>query len=127
MHPELPVHEKLVLNVTCVILKFHAKACFDRRRSMNHRTRFFASGALLIIATLIFSLSIFAAQEAGVPPELRPPVDEQLLLQLHAKGDQIYACKSESAQFNWNLKAPDAQLFDKKDQLFGKHFAGPSW
>jgi len=27
----------------------------------------------------------------------------------------------------WTLKAPDAQLFDIKDQLVGKHLAGPSW
>ena len=27
----------------------------------------------------------------------------------------------------WTLKAPDAQLIDKKGKPFGKHFAGPSW
>ena len=25
------------------------------------------------------------------------------------------------------LKAPDTQLFDEKEQAFGKHFAGPTW
>ena len=42
-------------------------------------------------------------------------------------GDQIYACRAESAQFQWTLKAPEAQLFSKDGKPFGKHFAGPSW
>jgi hypothetical protein len=62
-----------------------------------------------------------------VPPQIRAPANEQLLLQVHAKGDQVYACMSVPAQFAWTLKAPDAQLFDKDGKPFGKHFAGPSW
>src|SRR5438445_13656549 len=93
---------------------------------MSHRIRLFVSAAFLIVVTFVSSLSVLATQEAEVPPQLQPPVDEQLLVQLHAKGDQIYACKSESPQFNWTLKAADAQLFDKQEQLFGKHCAGPT-
>jgi Protein of unknown function (DUF3455) len=66
-----------------------------------------------------------AAQE--IPAQLQPPANEQLLLQVHAKGDQIYTCKVEAAQSAWTLKAPEAQLFDKDEKPFGKHFAGPSW
>src|SRR5437762_904861 len=94
---------------------------------MSHRIRLLVSAAFLTVVNFVSSLSVFATQEAEVPPQLQPPVDEQLLVQLHAKGDQIYACRSEAAQFTWTLKAPDAQLFDKKDRLFGKHFAGPTW
>jgi len=71
---------------------------------------------------LSFSL---AAQE--IPHQLQPPANEKLLLQVHARGDQVYTCKSDSAQFTWALKAPDAQLFDRNGKPFGKHFAGPSW
>jgi Protein of unknown function (DUF3455) len=95
---------------------------------MNARLQFFASATLLVAAASVFSFSILARQDGQeIPQALQSPVDEQLLLELHGKGDQIYTCKSESAQFNWTLKAPDAQLFDQKEQLFGKHFAGPSW
>jgi hypothetical protein len=66
-----------------------------------------------------------AAQD--VPEKLRPPANESLLLQVHAKGDQVYVCKADGAQYSWTLKAPDAQLFDKDGKPFGKHFAGPSW
>ena len=84
----------------------------------------FAYAILLASACGIFA-TVVTAQE--VPPQLRPPANEQLLFQLHAKGDQVYICKGEAAQLAWTLKAPDAQLFDKDGKPFGKHFAGPSW
>jgi hypothetical protein len=80
--------------------------------------------AALLVASAGFSSSVVAQQ---VPQQLQPPTGEQLLLQVHAKGDQIYTCKGDAAQFLWTLKAPDAQLFDKDSKPFGKHFAGPSW
>ena len=91
---------------------------------MRNRNRGFASAALLAAASAAASFSPAAQQ---LPPQLQPPANEQLLLQVHAKGDQIYVCKSDAAQFTWTLKAPDAQLFDKDGKPFGKHFAGPSW
>ena len=87
---------------------------------MRNRTRKIA----LVAITTLFSFSLAAQQ---VPQQLQPPAGEQLLLQVHAKGDQIYTCKGDAAQFAWTLKAPDAQLFDKDGKPFGKHFAGPSW
>jgi len=91
---------------------------------MANRLGGFARVVLLATASTIFAVPI-TAQE--VPQQLRPPANEQLLLRVHAKGDQIYICKSEAAQFAWTLKAPDAQLFDQEGKPFGKHFAGPSW
>ena len=91
---------------------------------MRNRVRGFASITLLAAASAGLS-SLCAAQQP--PPQLQPSANEQLLLQVHAKGDQIYVCKSDVAQFTWTLKAPDAQLFDKDGKPFGKHFAGPSW
>jgi hypothetical protein len=84
----------------------------------------FVGIALLAVASGSLSASA-TAQE--VPKQLEPPVGEQLLIQVHAKGDQVYTCKNDAEQFAWTLKAPDAQLFDKDGKLFGKHFAGPSW
>jgi hypothetical protein len=68
-----------------------------------------------------------AAAAQQVPEALRAPAEEHMVLQVHAKGDQIYSCKVDGAQAGWTLKAPDAQLFDKDGKVFGKHFAGPSW
>jgi hypothetical protein len=86
--------------------------------------RAFVSASLPLAAGFLFSLPASAQQ---VPKELQPPANEQLLMQVHAKGDQIYACKGDGAQFSWMLKAPEAQLIDKSGKPFGKHFAGPSW
>ena len=80
--------------------------------------------AVLVATIIVFSFALAAQQ---IPERLQPPANEQLLLQVHAKGDQIYTCKGDAAQFSWTLKAPDAQLFDKDGKPFGTHFAGPSW
>jgi hypothetical protein len=68
-----------------------------------------------------------AAWAQQVPAALQPPDNDQLAVQVHAKGDQVYSCKVDGAQVGWTLKAPEAQLFDKDGKAFGKHFAGPSW
>jgi hypothetical protein len=91
---------------------------------MRQPIRTFTSITLLAVACAVLACSAAAQQ---VPPQLQPPATEQLLLQLHAKGDQVYTCKEGVTQFAWTLKAPDAQLFDKEGKPFGKHFAGPSW
>jgi hypothetical protein len=91
---------------------------------MHKLIRATASGAMALAACFLFSLSADGQQ---APKELQPPAGEQLLLEVHAKGDQIYSCKADGGQFAWTLKAPDAQLFNKDGKPFGRHFAGPSW
>lgn len=91
---------------------------------MRRAIRRFAFAALLAATGVALAFPVAAQQ---VPQQLQPPANVKLLLQVHAKGDQVYTCKSDAAQFSWTLKAPDAQLFDKDGKLFGKHFAGPSW
>ena len=86
--------------------------------------RVFASAPLLLAAGLLTSL---AASAQEVPKDLRPAANEQVVLQVHAKGDQVYTCKADGVQFAWTLKAPDALLTDMSGKPFGKHFAGPSW
>ncbi|HKN77246.1 MAG TPA: DUF3455 domain-containing protein [Candidatus Acidoferrum sp.] len=91
---------------------------------MRNHIRTFRFAALFAAANILLSFSASAQQ---VPQQLQPPAGEQLLLQVHAKGDQVYICKEGATEFSWGLKAPDAQLFDKDGKPFGKHFAGPSW
>jgi Protein of unknown function (DUF3455) len=95
---------------------------------MRTDIRGLAFAALLAGGSAALSVSMEAQQNAPqVPQQLQPPVNEQVLLRVHAKGDQIYTCKGDAAQFAWTLKAPEAQLFDKDGKAVGKHFAGPSW
>jgi len=79
-----------------------------------------------LLAGPILCLALTAAAQ-DIPKEIQAPADTKLLLEVHAKGDQIYTCEKNGALFTWTLKGPDAQLFDKDGKVFGKHFAGPSW
>jgi hypothetical protein len=99
---------------------------FASRRNRPMRNRLFGLASARLLAAASIGLScVVQAQE--VPQQLQPPANEQLLLQVHAKGDQVYTCTSDAVDFTWTLKAPDAQLFDTNGKPFGKHFAGPSW
>lgn len=84
--------------------------------------RFLSATVLAVVLVLCPAVS---AQQ--VPQQLQAPAAERVLLEVHAKGDQIYSCKADGRQGIWTLKAPDAKLFDKDGMPFGKHFAGPSW
>jgi hypothetical protein len=83
------------------------------------------------------SLAIAQAKDAPVPvkedppdvPEaIQAPTGEAVVLYTHATGSQIYTCQAAAdGKFNWTLKAPDAELHDRKDKVIGQHSAGPSW
>jgi hypothetical protein len=83
--------------------------------------------AFPLILLAVGRLPAFSGSARQLPKELKPPAHERVLLQVHAKGDQIYSCKADGAVFAWTLNAPDAQLMDKSGKPFGKHSAGPSW
>jgi hypothetical protein len=63
-----------------------------------------------------------------VPDAIAAPSGEEVVLLAHATGSQIYACQAGAEGKNsWTLKAPDAELHDRKDKVIGQHSAGPSW
>jgi hypothetical protein len=65
---------------------------------------------------------------AQVPNSIRAPVGEELVLQAHGSGVQIYVCQEASAgRARWILKAPDAVLRDSKGAVIIQHYAGPTW
>jgi hypothetical protein len=68
------------------------------------------------------------AQAADIPPSLKAPASEKLILQAHATGWQVYTCGAGAdGKPKWTLKAPDAELHDAKGKVIGHHFAGPTW
>lgn len=83
-----------------------------------------AVSSLPAAACLVFSLP---ANAQLLSKDLQPPANEQLSIEVHAKGDQIYTCNGDGEEFTWVLKAPEAQLIDKSGKPFGRHFEGPSW
>ena len=61
---------------------------------MPNRSHGLVSVALVAAAIAVFA---FSAAAQNVPPQLQPPANEQLLLRVHAKGDQVYTCKTDAA------------------------------
>jgi uncharacterized protein DUF3455 len=105
---------------------------------------------LLLVAAAIISLAVFGlgtspasaqapasapakdAPQKEVPPDvpdsIQAPTNEEVVLLAHATGSQIYTCQAAAdSKFSWTLKAPEAELHDRKDKVIGQHSAGPSW
>lgn len=86
----------------------------------------------LMKATAIFA-ALFCWLGAGrarpdVPDSLKAPAGEDVILEAHATGVQIYVCQVESEQkLAWVLKGPEAELTDSKGKVIVHHFAGPTW
>lgn len=62
-----------------------------------------------------------------IPSSIKPPAGHEAFLSVHAKGEQIYECTLKQGNYAWEVKAPDAKLFDNQGQIVGKHYAGPIW
>jgi len=79
-------------------------------------------------ALLMTCSAVTVAGTPPIPPQLAPPAGEKLVLEAHATGSQIYTCKAgPDGAPQWVLKAPDADLHDRKGAVIGHHFAGPTW
>ncbi len=95
------------------------------------------AAALVCLALLVPLASAQSNQQKDVPAkESAPDVPDAIavpaglepVLFVHAKGSQIYTCQAGSdGKFAWTLKAPDAELKDRKDKVIGQHSAGPEW
>jgi len=90
---------------------------------------------LSIAAAAFLTLSAPAQKEAptresapDVPDAIQVPPGEQPVLFASATGSQIYTCAAGAdGKFAWTLKAPEAELHDRRDKVSGQHSAGPTW
>jgi hypothetical protein len=99
--------------------------------------KFLLAAAPIGLAAVILAASLVNAQTKDapqkefppdVPDAIQVPAGEEVLLYAHATGSQIYTCQAAAdGKFSWTLKAPDAELHDRKDKVIGQHSAGPSW
>jgi Protein of unknown function (DUF3455) len=86
--------------------------------------------ASALIAFYVSSVSADTTPSTDVPDPLKAPVSQVLSSQLHATGVQIYECrpsKNDATRFEWQFRAPEADLFDHAGKPIGKHYAGPTW
>jgi hypothetical protein len=83
------------------------------------------------IAGLVGLATLANAQPSArpdVPDAIKAPAGEELVLQAHASGAQIYTCRQGAdGKTQWLLDGPEAQLRDQKGSVIGRHFAGPTW
>jgi hypothetical protein len=66
----------------------------------------------------------------NVPAALSVQLTQKLTIVAKAVGVQIYECgvdKNKLGVYTWNLKAPEAELFNSQGDPIGKHYAGPTW
>jgi Protein of unknown function (DUF3455) len=86
---------------------------------------------VLLALVLLLPFQNTVAQQLtkpDVPEKLAPPDSDVLVLQAHATGFQVYICQAGSdSKLAWILKGPEADLFDSKGIVIGKHFVGPTW
>src|SRR5271165_689076 len=94
------------------------------------------NGLAILISTTSFTHAQTNAQKDAPPKESAPDVPEAIavpaglepVLFVHATGSQIYTCKAGAdGKYSWTLKAPEAELKDRKDKVIGEHSAGPKW
>src|ERR1700758_1608782 len=92
----------------------------------------------IVALTVLFSSTPFASAQAkdapqqesapDVPDAIAVPEGLQPVLFVHASGSQIYTCQADAqSKYSWTLKAPEAELKDRKDKVIGQHLAGPTW
>jgi uncharacterized protein DUF3455 len=63
-----------------------------------------------------------------VPAALRPADSERVAFTWHAVGSQIYECRAaDKGGWAWVFVAPEADLFNQKNEKVGTHGAGPNW
>ncbi|WP_332776547.1 DUF3455 domain-containing protein [Polaromonas sp.] len=92
-------------------------------------------GTPFILAALCAGLlSACASKPVGsadaakpVPAALKPADSERAVFTWHAIGSQIYECRTEKGAWAWVFVAPEADLFNQKDEKVGTHGAGPNW
>jgi len=84
----------------------------------------------LILAVLGGCAASPALESADIPAPLRVAATDVSTLRTHARGVQIYQCRADkdnATRFEWQLKEPSADLYDKDGNRIGKHYAGPTW
>ena len=59
-----------------------------------------------------------------IPPELRPPEGQELVLKAIGTGSQNYVC--DQATGKWTFRDPTATL-NRHGKAIGIHYAGPTW
>jgi len=92
-----------------------------------------SSGVTAFLLALLVAGCASLVPPAGmvtVPDKLRPGANESLATLVPARGVQIYECRARKdppGGYEWAFVAPEADLFDRRGNRIGRHYAGPHW
>ena len=87
-------------------------------------------GWLIVFVTGCASESSQHVSNHQIPESIAVTPNEVQSFTASAKGVQIYECrakKDDATQYEWVLKAPEADLFDERGKKTGRHYGGPTW
>jgi hypothetical protein len=83
---------------------------------------------LIVLLGIAVQVHAQTLSRPDVPEKIKAPAGEEVVLQAHASGSQIYVCQpGTDGAFAWTLKAPKAELYDQQGAVIGSHYAGPTW
>lgn len=81
-------------------------------------------------STEAVTTTTFDRYSRNINPQLKPSPNEKLYLISPSKGLQIYQCQAQpdkTDKYDWQLEAPEADLYDRRGYKIGKHYGGPTW
>jgi len=81
-----------------------------------------------LLCALVSTASESADADTPVPAALKPAPHEREAFTWHAIGVQLYECRADAnGRLAWVFVAPQADLFNEKNEKVGMHGAGPQW
>mgnify|MGYP002525111351 CR=1 FL=1 len=81
----------------------------------------------LIATLIILGVTNTGNAQSEIPESIQVPAGNLVVLKTFATGYQVYQCQLKGDNYVWQLKAPDAKLFNDMGQEIGSHYQGPTW
>lgn len=79
------------------------------------------------VATAVPGKVVVTTPSLGFFSNIKVPSDREPVLQLSARGVQIFRCEKRDSELNWVFRQPDAELFDAGGKLAARHGASFSF
>lgn len=96
---------------------------------MKRIALFLAAAAALALAGCAGLPALSGSAATAVSPAARiaPPSGTRAVLQLRARGAQVFRCEHDASGWYWVFREPQAQLLDAAERPVGRHGSGLSF
>jgi hypothetical protein len=92
------------------------------------RQRGIVAGCVALLLGAGTAIAAPGRSRPDVPDTIKAPADAKVVFHAWASGVQIYVCQQGTdGKAQWTLKAPEADLRNRKGAIVGHHSAGPTW